>query len=98
MAAQLFHDVEAVPPRQADVEDDQIRRVLERADEPRVAVARRADAVPLLAKGAVEHGDQSRVVLDDENRLLLSRVRHRGLKIRVGSGREQALPRRHLSR
>ncbi len=33
--------------------------------------------VPLLAEGAVEHGDQARVVLDDENRLLLSRVRHR---------------------
>jgi hypothetical protein len=80
----LSDDVEAVPAREPDVQDHEIRLVFDGAGETCIAVARRPHAVALLAQGAVEHGDEARVVLDDENRLNRSRVRHRSQESRRG--------------
>jgi hypothetical protein len=71
----LAADVEAVHPRQHDVEDDQIVRALGRTREAGLAVARGLDAVAFAAEPIAERQPQAGFVLDEQD----ARADHDGI-------------------
>jgi len=83
---QLSNDLDSVSTGKADVKDEQVRRAVERAAQPGIAVASRADGKPLLPEHAAKQRDDVPAVLDNENGWTLTVCLHRALKISDGTG------------
>ena len=67
LGAQPAADLDAVEPRQAEVEDDEVGDELLGRRERLLAVGRGAHLVALLAQGAAQHVGDLVVVLDDQH-------------------------------
>ncbi len=67
LAAQTLADLEPVEPRQHDVEDDEVERVLVEAPERLFAVARLDDRVPVPLERVREQGLNRFLVVDEED-------------------------------